>query len=62
MIKYLKVHKTPEGNEIPPRWVVTWVEDSKPYREEFDNPVDARYEFRTLAEFAEDVEDVENDL
>lgn len=60
MIKYLKVHKTPEGDKIPPRWVVTWVEDSKPYRVEFDNPVDARYEFRTLAEFAEDVENVED--
>lgn len=59
MIKYLKVHKVPGGGEIAPRWVVSWVEDCVPYREEFDNPVDARYEFRTILECMEATEAVE---
>lgn len=57
MIKYLKVHKVPgNDDDIPPKWVVSWVEDCVPYRVEFDNPVDADYEFRTIADFTEDME------
>lgn len=57
MINYLKIHKLPSAN--CQKWVVSWVEDLVPYREEFDNPVDARYEFRTILECVEAVEAVE---
>lgn len=63
MIKYLKVHKVPgNDDDIPPKWVVSWVEDCVPYHVEFDNPVDADYEFRTIADFTDDMEVNDYDL